>query len=131
MTPPTSHRITAVALAGAAAVAVAGAGCDVPPLPSDAADGSDIGACYDGACEVAVTGPTDIPVDPHITPNTFRITDTSGDTVTLVEHREIDVVTYEIPAGDGIGDRRLTFEVLAVEDGTALIRLSPGPAAAH
>ncbi|RBM24353.1 hypothetical protein DEH69_00350 [Streptomyces sp. PT12] len=114
-------------LAGAAVAAVAaGVGCDVPPLPSDAAAGSDVGACYDGACEVAVRGVTDIPIDPGITSNTFQITDTSDDRVTLVERREMDVVTYEIPAGDHITDPRLTFEVLAIEDGTALVRLSAG-----
>lgn len=37
-----------------------------PPLPA-AADGTDLTACFDGACEVLVSGPVDIPfADPSI-----------------------------------------------------------------
>ncbi|ONK12785.1 hypothetical protein [Streptomyces sp. MP131-18] len=34
-----------------------------PSAPGEAANGSDIGACLDGTCEVTVSAPTGIPVD--------------------------------------------------------------------
>jgi hypothetical protein len=32
----------------------------------EAADGTDLDACYDGECEILVTEPVDIPVDPEV-----------------------------------------------------------------
>jgi hypothetical protein len=53
-------------LAAVAAVLVAGCGSDAPET---AADGTDLNACKDGTCEVEVTGPAKLPVDPA----TFKI----------------------------------------------------------
>jgi len=34
--------------------------------PLEAADGTDLGACFDGECEVLITGPVDIELDPEL-----------------------------------------------------------------
>jgi hypothetical protein len=51
----------------------------------EAADGTDLDACYDGECEVLVTEPVDIPVDPAVYGfDTLSITAIEEDLVTVV-----------------------------------------------
>ncbi|XVQ10574.1 hypothetical protein ACQP1W_50105 [Spirillospora sp. CA-255316] len=63
MTTRAQPGVLAVAVA---ALLVAGCGSDAP---KSAADGTNLDACKDGTCEVKVTGPAKLPVDPA----TFKI----------------------------------------------------------
>jgi hypothetical protein len=56
-----------------------------PATLPEAADGTDYDACYDGECEVLVTEPVDIPLDPDL-----PITATTA-SVTVLEGSELGV----------------------------------------
>lgn len=107
------------------------AGCTSAP---EAKDGTDLDACRDGDCEVAVSKPTDIPLD-------------DGLGVTLVSITEIDTgeVTVSCGSGDLSGNEgsggakisileaagpalpcgRLELRIGAIGDGTAVVVLDP------
>ena len=95
------------------------------PTPSPtltAADGTDVKACFDGTCEITVTGKKRIPLNKKL-----RVT---GLTVSVVGAEKIRVEANDgmMRAGGGAGARLglndLVIEVIDVRDGTALIRLS-------
>lgn len=94
-----------------------------------AADGSDIGACYDGECEISVSGPVRIPLDGR-----------SGFDAVAVEAIEPNSVRFrvEYPNGFGSGSASpggtVTFSngasgtkitVVAIDAGTAVIKMFP------
>lgn len=97
--------------------------------PPPAADGSNVRACYDGACEISVSGPTRIPLDGR-----------SGFDAVAVQAVEPNKVSFRVnypngsssgsasPGGtvtfrNGAGGTRIT--VVAIDAGTAVIRMSP------
>ncbi|MGH4012280.1 MAG: hypothetical protein ACRDTH_29650 [Pseudonocardiaceae bacterium] len=97
--------------------------------PPPAADGSDIGACFDGECEVSVSGPVRIPLDGR-----------SGFDAVAVEAIEPNSVRFrvEYPNGFGTGSASpggtVTFSngtsgtkltVVAIDAGTAVIKMFP------
>lgn len=94
-----------------------------------AADGSDIGACYDGECEISVSRPVRIPLDGR-----------SGFDAVTVEAIEPNSVRFRVdyPNGSGSGSASrggtVTFSsgtgstritVVAIDAGTAVIKISP------
>ncbi|WP_212988184.1 hypothetical protein [Actinoplanes auranticolor] len=132
----------------AAALALTVAGCSVeqpagqPPAPSasaqapsptsspapapsptrSAADGTDVRACFDGTCEITVTGKKRIPLTTKL--------GVSGLTVSVAGPSKVQVASDDgmMRAGGGPGARLglngLLVEVIEVRDGTALLRMS-------
>ncbi|MEO3750519.1 hypothetical protein [Streptomyces sp. B6B3] len=102
-----------------------------PLAPEDAADGTDVDACADGACEVAVTVGTSIPFDPEV--GGVTVAEISANQVTLA-------MTYSSggsgsmqvgvgPEGGSFGNVNtmiIDFAVLGIEDGTAVMSFAPG-----
>lgn len=97
--------------------------------PPPAADGSNIGACYDGECEVAISESVRIPLDGR-----------SGFDAVTVEAIESNNVRFRVgyPHGSGSGSASpgstVTFKngtggiritVIAIDAGTAVIKISP------
>lgn len=97
--------------------------------PPPAADGSNISACYDGECEIAVSKPVRIPLDGR-----------SGFDAVAVEAIEPAKVRFHVafPNGSGSGSASpgstVTFNsgtgsiritVIAIDSGTAVIKISP------
>ncbi|MFW6694559.1 hypothetical protein [Streptomyces sp. MAR4 CNX-425] len=92
-----------------------------PLAPEDAADGTDVGACADGKCEVAVTAGTDIPFDADI--GGVRVAEVSKSEVTLALTSGFIQVGIG-PEGGSFGNVNteiIDFGVLGIEDGTAVI----------
>jgi hypothetical protein len=102
-----------------------------PLAPEDAADGTDVDACADGECEVAVTVGTSIPFDPEV--GGVTVADVSANQVTLA-------MTYSSggsgsmqvgvgPQGGSFGNVNtmiIDFSVLGIEGGTAVMSFAPG-----
>jgi hypothetical protein len=53
------------------------------PALGRAADGDDLSACKDGACEVRIEGPTSIPVDPRYAVENLRVTTITDTKITI------------------------------------------------
>ncbi|MDT0310645.1 hypothetical protein RM780_27415 [Streptomyces sp. DSM 44917] len=98
--------------------------------PEDAADGTDVGACADGACEVAVTAGTTIPFDPGV----------GGVTIAEVGESRVRLAIAFSGGGSGFTEVGIgpeggsfgnadtmivEFAVLGIEDGTAVMRFAP------
>lgn len=101
-----------------------------PLAPEDAADGTDLGACADAECEVAVTAGATVPLGPDL--GDVHVTEVGGGQVTI---------TMAYPSGGG-GSMRVgiapragsfgntntmivEFGVLGIEDGTAVLSFAP------
>lgn len=97
--------------------------------PPTAADGSNIGACYDGECEISVSQPVKIPLDGR-----------AGFDAVMVEAIEPNKVRFRVdyphgyswgstsPGGTVIfrsGSGGETIRVMAINAGTAVIKMSP------
>ncbi|MDT0346906.1 hypothetical protein [Streptomyces litchfieldiae] len=92
--------------------------------PDAAADGSDIGACADGACEVAVTAPAEISFDSGVLPWPLLVSDVSADGVTMQEDHPSGLTTITTPLGGGYSSGALNVEVVGMEGGTAVLRFT-------
>jgi hypothetical protein len=93
------------------------------PAPSlSAADGTDVKACFDGTCEITLTGRKRIPLTTKL--------GVSGLTVSVAAPGKVQVTSDDgmMRAGGGPGARLglndLLVEVIEVRDGTALLRMS-------
>lgn len=98
--------------------------------PPPAADGSDIGACFDGECEISVSRPVKIPLDGR-----------AGFDAVAVEAIRPNSVSFRVDFGDGIVGRSWTspggtaafnsgaggtrIAVVTINAGTAVIKMSP------
>lgn len=49
----------------------------------EAADGTDVSACFDGNCEILATSALEVPVDPDFGVDTFTIVELDAETVTV------------------------------------------------
>ena len=79
--------------------------------------------CYDGTCEIVVSGPTSIPLDSR-----FRV---PGLSVTAVGPRSVEFrAANGALSGQGSAGSRLTFNSIAIQiikisNGSARLRISP------
>jgi hypothetical protein len=164
MTPSTVDRLL---LTGGLLAALATAGCGTvsgtavpaatttaavttttttPPAPT-AADGADYAACADGTCEVAVSGPVDIPLGGSVGPGTFAVRAVLADGVEFELTSAIGggsgslkghcTATF-VPGGGGMSCSSkpsappepragvLAVQMVGVTDGTAVLRLVTG-----
>lgn len=104
-----------------------------PPLPA-VADGSDLGACFDGTCEVLIsTFPSPVPLDGSLGLReglqslTFQAPTPDGGLAVALNGPgggTIGVVTLYAD-GSAATFNGLTMEVVAIEGGTAAVRISP------
>ncbi|MFC5750456.1 hypothetical protein [Actinomadura rugatobispora] len=89
-----THSPLGVLVAGVAVLLVAGCGGAEPRTapdrtsttaePRTAADGTNLAACQDGTCEVKVTGPAKLPVDPaKFKLDTLEVKPEKGDSVSF------------------------------------------------
>ncbi|MGW0520562.1 hypothetical protein [Crossiella sp. NPDC003009] len=120
-----------------------------PPLPTGAADGRNLTACTDGTCEVLVSKPASIRLNPKLQVRTLRIGAVEADTVTLnltfpsgsgvkyaceggTQCTAVGGTASSEPFAQAIGKagaritvNGLRVEVVAAHEGTAVLRLSP------
>lgn len=103
----------------------------IPNFPQ-AADGSDISACYDGTCEVEVRAPLDIPLDPAITGVSVltlqRVDEVNGATLTGRSSGggTIEMVLFADPGGQStaVFNNRFSVAALATVNGRAVLRIA-------
>lgn len=100
---------------------------DVPP----AADGSDVRACYDGTCEVALRAPVTIPFDPktglaQLTLNRVDSVDGAQLSGTAVGGGTVSVSVYADPGFSSTATvNGFTITALYTVDGLAVLRMRP------
>jgi hypothetical protein len=121
---------------------VAGATSTAAPSPSmsptvalpEAADGTDYDACYDGSCEILVTAPVEIPLDPGLDAQatTAAITELDGwliGVAFLADGQPLGSVTWNDARANGEGPMYTTydgasFNLIAYAEGTYVIAIS-------
>ena len=155
---------TPVVLIGVAALALAGCGSggdgtrsassspsahvSNPPTPRGAADGTNVNACTDGACEIEVTGPTRIPLGHGSDIASLKVTSISAGELSLTAiaastptgyafntsceggascttRVDNDKAYITAQAGAKITLNRLRVQVASLSDGSVTLRLSP------
>lgn len=100
---------------------------DVPP----AADGSDVKACYDGTCEVALRAPVTIPFDPKtglVQLTLSRVDGVDGAQLsgTAVGGGTVEVSVYADPGFSSTATvNGFTITALYTVDGLAVLRMAP------
>ncbi|MGH8795287.1 MAG: hypothetical protein ACRDXX_21925 [Stackebrandtia sp.] len=90
----------------------------------EAADGTDVGACYDGECEIVATALLDIPVDPKFGVDLLSVTAIENDVVTLQGTGPGALATLNIGM-DAYGVLNgIRVEVTAIVDAEAVLSFS-------
>lgn len=95
--------------------------------PPTAADGSDVQECFDGDCEIAVSEPVSIPLDGRFSVDAVVIEKIEPDHVSLRAESAGSVTRITSGPGGTVRLNKLTVRVVAVSDGTAVLRFSPTP----
>ncbi|MPZ81569.1 MAG: hypothetical protein GEV28_14675 [Actinophytocola sp.] len=117
-----------------------------PPPATPPADGGNVNACTDGTCEVRVTAPTVIPVDPAFGLSYVSLETITGDEVSMVAviaggsftvgcdgdpRCGTGIVAGDVPTATLTGHpgavftlNRVRLTMAAVADGAATLRLS-------
>ncbi len=92
--------------------------------PPSATDGSDVAACYDGNCEVVLSAPTDISVDPEFGVTAITVVTIEPDGVAV----QADGPGVSLSGGAGPGGaitlNGVTIRVLAINDASAVLNFS-------
>lgn len=93
-----------------------------PSLTGGPADGTDVGACFDGRCEIALSKPTAIKVDGRFGVSDLRVTKITADSVVLQSSGAGGtwLSTSLGEGGTGI-QNRLGFRVKSLGGGTAVL----------
>ncbi|WP_263172528.1 hypothetical protein [Streptomyces sp. SCSIO ZS0520] len=96
------------------------------PTGTSAADGTDVGACYDGRCEIAVSEPTEIALDGRFEIADFSIARVTSSSV-IVEGtgRGGTFMQTQVGAGGTGGLNGLGFRVKSLAKGTAVLAFFP------
>ncbi|MGI5131680.1 hypothetical protein ACQEVB_33095 [Pseudonocardia sp. CA-107938] len=88
-------------LAGCGASEPPPAPAPTTPAPPPAADGTNVEACRDGACEIRVDGPVGIPVDERYGTQALQVTAVGGGAVTVTATMSRSSTIYsDCPVGD-------------------------------
>lgn len=97
--------------------------------PLDASDGTDLDACFDGTCEVAVEAGTGIEFDATFDVGTVEVIDVAEDSVSLVLMDGMSNTTIGIggggAAGGGDGTQLIGYTLMSVSGDTAIIAFYP------
>ncbi|MBA2946124.1 hypothetical protein [Streptomyces himalayensis] len=88
------------------------------------AGASDVKACFDGTCEIAVSEPTDIPVDSRFGIDRVSVTLVTSDTVSMRATGNGNSLQATSGAGGICILNGLTIRVKSVDDGTAVLAFS-------
>ena len=91
----------------------------------EAADGTDVGACFDGRCEIAVSKPLSIKVDSRFGVGDLRVTKVTDDTVVLQSSGAGTFLSSSVGEGGTGGLNGLGFRVKSLEGGTAVLEFFP------
>jgi len=98
------------------------------------ADGSDVGACFDGACEVLIsTFPTNVPLDPALgltnglqALDVQQLTSDGGVAIALLGPGGAVMGVFVLYADGATSSLNgLDMQILAINDRTATLRISP------
>lgn len=93
---------------------------------TSAADGTDVGACADGRCEIAASNPTPIDVDPRFGVTGVSVARVAADSVTLeATGRGGTLMSTEIGPGGSGGLNKLGFRLKSLVGGTAVLTFYP------
>lgn len=92
---------------------------------SGAADGTDVDACFDGRCEIAVSKPMSIKVDSRFGVSDLRVTKVTDDTVVLQSSGAGTFLSSSTGEGGTGGLNGLGFRVKSLEGGTAVLEFFP------
>jgi hypothetical protein len=92
------------------------------PSPSrEAADGTDVGACFDGSCEIAVSKPTRVKVDSRFRVPNLRVTKITADTVVVESSGPGTVLRTSLAEGGTGIQNGIGFRLKSLEGGTAVL----------
>jgi hypothetical protein len=100
---------------------------DSPKSPDSVplrAGASDVRACFDGTCEIAVSEPTDIPVDSRFGIDLVSVTLVTPDTVSMRATGNGNSLQATSGTGGICILNGLTIRVKSVDDGTAVLAFS-------
>ncbi|MER5209618.1 hypothetical protein ABT063_03255 [Streptomyces sp. NPDC002838] len=90
-----------------------------------AADGTDVGACFDGRCDVAVSKPMTLKVDSRFGVGELRITKITDDSVVLQSSGPGTFLSASVGEGGTGGLNALGFRVKSLNGGTAVLEFFP------
>lgn len=102
----------------------------IPGFPQ-AADGTDVAACFDGTCEVELRAPQTIPLDPAtgiVSLTLHRVDEVDGAQLsgTTTDGGTVSVNVYAEPGGTATAVvNGFTIVALATVNGRAVLRMSP------
>jgi hypothetical protein len=91
------------------------------PASRGPADGGDVGACFDGRCEIALSKPTVIPVDSRFGLGTLRVTKITADSVVLQSSGAGTFMRTSLTEGSTGVQNGLGFRVKSLDGGTAVL----------
>ncbi|ANS65045.1 hypothetical protein SLINC_2821 [Streptomyces lincolnensis] len=92
------------------------------PTPSrEAADGTDVGACFDGSCEIAVSKPTRVKVDSRFRVPNLRVTKITADTVVVESSGPGTFLRTSLAEGGTGIQNGIGFRLKSLENGTAVL----------
>ncbi|MFI9172852.1 hypothetical protein [Streptomyces lincolnensis] len=92
------------------------------PSPSrEAADGTDVGACFDGSCEIAVSKPTRVKVDSRFRVPNLRVTKITADTVVVESSGPGTFLRTSLAEGGTGIQNGIGFRLKSLESGTAVL----------
>lgn len=98
-----------------------------PSDTSGPADGSDVGACFDGRCEIALSKPTAIKVDSRFGVSGLRVTRITPDSVVLQSSGTGGTFLSTSLGEGGTGiQNKLGFRVKSLAGGTAVLEFFTG-----
>ncbi|MEV3936815.1 hypothetical protein AB0K52_12665 [Glycomyces sp. NPDC049804] len=97
--------------------------------PLEAADGTDLDACFDGTCEVVVEAGTGIGFDDKFDVGTVQVTAITDDGVTLVLRDGMSSTSFGVggggASGGADGTELLGYTLMSVSGDTAIIAFYP------
>ncbi|MDQ0761985.1 hypothetical protein [Streptomyces canus] len=96
-----------------------------PTSGSAAADGTDVGACFDGRCEITVSKPMTIKTDSRLGVSDLRITQITDDAVVLQSSGSGMFLSTSVGEGGTGGLNELGFRVKSLDGGTAVLEFYP------
>lgn len=88
---------------------------------SGPADGSDVSACFDGRCEIALSKPTAIPVDSRFGLGTLRVTKITANSVVLQSSGAGTFMSTSLTEGSTGVQNGLGFRVKSLDGGTTVL----------
>jgi hypothetical protein len=100
----------------------------VPPAaqPPAAAEGPEVKACYDGKCEIALSGPARIPVDGRFGFTTLTVKEITASSVSMEAAGEGTLSSVTTGPGGTVRFNELVVKVKGLGGDRAVLALRPG-----